>query len=720
VGIPAERKPNVRFDKFQVDLRTGEVRTEDRKFYLQEQPFQVLQQLLECPGELVARDDLKKRLWPSDTFVDFDHSLNKAVNRLREALEDSAEHPRIIETLPRRGYRFIASLADGNGSGGSTASVGIADSDSRLANGFDSADYPVPPPVPRSRNLFLYTTLAAVLVITAFAIVVRKWPRVSGRANSQPMKITKLTDSGRVENVALSPDGRYVAYVQRGPDGWALRLRQVGTESDIQILSPEDLPFTGLTFSPNESDIYFVRAAAANHGLHALSVIPMLGGRPRQILERVDSAASFSPDGLQFVYTRGVPGKSVSEVRIAGADGNGDRLLAVLSDTFTDFQPGAAWSPDGRTIAAAFVKKDLAGWTLVAVQADTGSAHELYSSPRSIGTPRWLPDGSGILLTLDDSLQLGQLWIIPFPRGTPRRVTNDISNYDPFIDTARHVLIAAALSQSVVHNLWEAAPADPAQARQLTSGAMPYAEIVTTSDGRLAARGWDGHIWIMNPDGSGRALIPGVNNAATLASCGRFLVANSYRAGVDELLRFDVDAANLKVVAATQSYGPFCSPDGKSVFYLDLSRPQTIQRISIDGGPPQPVAQISGDGLVTRISLSPDGSLLAYLQDASNPEPARILEILRVDSGTPVKSFGLPPSAVRLSWSRTSNSIRFLNRENGISNLWEQSLAGGPPKQLTHFTSDPIVDYAFSLDGHRLTLLRGYISSDVVLLSNFR
>ncbi len=100
----------VRFADFEVDLRAGELRKDGRKLRLQEQPFQILTMLLERPGDVVTREELREKLWPSDTFVDFDHGLNNAVNRLREALCDSAESPRYIETLPRRGYRFIAAV----------------------------------------------------------------------------------------------------------------------------------------------------------------------------------------------------------------------------------------------------------------------------------------------------------------------------------------------------------------------------------------------------------------------------------------------------------------------------------------------------------------------------------------------------------------------------------------------------------------------------------
>src|SRR5262249_9442412 len=100
----------VRFEDYQADLQTGELRKNGRRIRLSGQPFQVLAHLLEKPGELVTREELRARLWPDEVFVDFDHSLNAAVNKLREALCDSTEHARFIETLPKRGYRFIAQI----------------------------------------------------------------------------------------------------------------------------------------------------------------------------------------------------------------------------------------------------------------------------------------------------------------------------------------------------------------------------------------------------------------------------------------------------------------------------------------------------------------------------------------------------------------------------------------------------------------------------------
>src|SRR5438552_19216029 len=139
----------LRFGTFEVDLRAGEVRKQGVRIKLQEQPFQVLTVLLQRPGEVVTREELRNQNWPPDTFVDFDNSLNTAINKLREALGDSADSPRFIETLPQRGYRFIAPVTGLDGTmWGTTAGA--------------SATAP-----PRSRKIFV--TVAVVVLATGIA-----------------------------------------------------------------------------------------------------------------------------------------------------------------------------------------------------------------------------------------------------------------------------------------------------------------------------------------------------------------------------------------------------------------------------------------------------------------------------------------------------------------------------------------------------------------------
>jgi DNA-binding winged helix-turn-helix (wHTH) protein len=109
---PAPGSGTLRFDAYSLNLRAGELLRNGRKIRLQEQPFQILAMLLERPGEVITREELRQRLWPEGTFVDFEHSLNTAIKKLRQALHDEADKPRFVETLPRRGYRFIGPLVE--------------------------------------------------------------------------------------------------------------------------------------------------------------------------------------------------------------------------------------------------------------------------------------------------------------------------------------------------------------------------------------------------------------------------------------------------------------------------------------------------------------------------------------------------------------------------------------------------------------------------------
>src|SRR5258708_8787429 len=118
--MKTERQEVVRFGTFEVDVRSGELRKQGVRVKLKEQPFHVLTVLLQRPGEVVTREELRNQNWPADTFVDFDNNLNTAINKLREALGDAADNPRFIETLPRRGYRFIAPVT---GLDGTTTAV---------------------------------------------------------------------------------------------------------------------------------------------------------------------------------------------------------------------------------------------------------------------------------------------------------------------------------------------------------------------------------------------------------------------------------------------------------------------------------------------------------------------------------------------------------------------------------------------------------------------
>jgi DNA-binding winged helix-turn-helix (wHTH) protein len=182
----------VRFGVFELDLNSGELSKNGRKSKLQDQPFRILSLLLQQPGDIITRERLKDLLWLGDTFVDFDHSLNAAIAKLRQALGDSAESPRFIETVARRGYRFIAPVT---------------------GTGADSISETVPVPKPKTANRLRLTFLiAAVAVLTAGGLWFQ-WKDRARRSMREGGSLSRLTnDAGLAMDPAVSPDGKLLAY----------------------------------------------------------------------------------------------------------------------------------------------------------------------------------------------------------------------------------------------------------------------------------------------------------------------------------------------------------------------------------------------------------------------------------------------------------------------------------------------------------------------------
>src|SRR5271168_785357 len=193
--------------------------------------------------------------------------------------------------------------------------------------------------------------IAALVLLAVLAFAGYKFLTRPHALNLQNMQITKLTDSGKATGVAISPDGRYIVYVLTDGEQQSLWVRNVATKSDVQVLAPDVVSFAGLSFSPDGNYVYFVRSDKSTTNFRYLYVMPVLGGTPRQLIRDIDSPLTFSPDGKQFAFMRGVPERSDVELRVANADGSNDHLLASLPD-WPGFMFGAAWSPDGKTILA--------------------------------------------------------------------------------------------------------------------------------------------------------------------------------------------------------------------------------------------------------------------------------------------------------------------------------------------------------------------------------
>jgi DNA-binding winged helix-turn-helix (wHTH) protein/Tol biopolymer transport system component len=733
----SKRSSGVRFGQFALDLSEARLLKKGFPVRLENQPFQILAALVDHPGELISREELCASLWPDGTYVDFDEGLNTAIKKLRYALGDSADHPVFIETVPRRGYRFIAPVSrNGEPSEGQSApsteyasSEGLNHGDEnsgRALLGFPGNGRPVVSPNSEAKGGGSQRRWATIAVVVAAMVlgagyVLRSRTGRNRQPNLEKFQVTRLTDSGRVETAAISADGRYVCYARRERGFSGLWLYQVPTHSEVQILPADAVGFEGLTFSPDGNHIYYVKADKSDPGFKYLYVMPLLGGSNRLLIKDIDSPIGFSPDGQRFVYTRGVPPRNLTDVRIANSDGSGDRLLATIQNTFPGFQPGASWSPDGRTIAVSLrLYGGRHSYILDAVSVDNGSARELYSSASAIGRPLWLPEGDTLLLVMNDQNDRGQLWTISYPNVEVRRVTNDLTDYDTRADLTSDAKTMVAIANHPTSNIWAASGADLSQAQQITSVALPLFRVVEAQDGRLLATSMDGKLWSLQSDGSRRTLFTDLlvtDFQGDPAPCGRFIVFASGRAATTELIRVAANGSDPVHLVKGDLNSVVCSPDGKYLFYDDLHR---IFRMPVVGGASVEIAKILGENMGGRLSISPDGKFLAYPYRDSLPVPATRLAIIPAEGGSPTKVLSAPTVVLGLLWSPDGKSLQYIFSKNGIYNILDQPLAGGEPRQLTKFDSGTIFDFHWSLDGKRLLMARGEASSDATLLSNLR
>ena len=733
--MPQPPSAMIRFGSFELDAAAAELRKNGTLIKLQPQPLKVLFLLIQHAGQVVTREEIQRCLWSDSTFVDFERGINFSINQIRSALADNADRPRYIETLSRRGYRFIAKVAHQDSAKEVPAApVPLAANDRGAGGGngnnAPSAAEPFVPALPivtattgwRGRRLIL-AAMATGIVFLGFSAWIKD--RATFRRlgiNFESLQLNKLTDSGKAEEgVAISPDGRYVVYERREAKGLGLCVRQVATHSDVEILPPGDFEFDGITFSPDGNYIYFVRSDEKDHGFKYLYSMPALGGPPRRLIKDIDSPVSFSPDGREFVFTRGIPTRDAVEVRIANADGSEDRLLVSLSDTSAGFQPGATWSPDRRSIAVSrMLDGKRSGFVLDSLSVADGSLRELYSSAYTVGRPLWLPEGDTLLVPLGDRSDRNQLWTISYPGGEKRRLTNDLASYDFRIDLARDANTVAAMERIITSNVWVAPTEDPTNARQITLGELPMVGVLALPQGKILARSEDGDLWIMNGDGSQRVLFADLHNTSTPVACGRSVVFNSFQTGLEEMMRVDIDGRNATQLTSGHFFSPVCSPDGKFVYYVQLGQPQKILRIPIEGGSSVEIAKVEGDCVVGSLAISPYGESLAYPFEVYQPEAVTKMAVLPIVGGAHKRAFEVPGGIRGRAprWSPAQNGIQFLLTQNGATNIWEQPLDGGVRKQLTRFTSGLIFDFNWSLDGKQLFLAKGDSSSSVILLNH--
>jgi Tol biopolymer transport system component len=566
--------------------------------------------------------------------------------------------------------------------------------------------------------------MAGGIVIAAVIIYALYHASFHAPAPPPALEFTRVTGSGDVRQADISPDGKYVAYVRETEGKQSVWLKQLATDSEMQIVTLGNDVCPGVAFSPDGSYVYFVREDRLKL-CGDLYQVPFLGGTPRKIRGRVAGPPSFSPERHQFAFVRDT--YSEASLLTASLDGPAERVLVSYDRAWSIAADRVVWSPDGKTLAFIHSGPE----QVLTIGAEGGPAHPLADADWDIIVDlTWLPGSRHLLVA---GIQRGasgfsHLYEVSLGGSETRQITHDLSSY-PGVRISADGKTLLALQHQVLNTIQVTTSGKESEARSLSAGNQNrdgQAGLAWTPDGEIvysSSPNQQTNIWEMGADGSNPHRI---NDTVEGSCCARVALRGGFiaftrwdRNGQENIWRMDMDGGNLKQLTQGKAdSNPAISPDGQwVVFTRGDSGKHVFMKVRSEGGPAVQLTEFSG----WYPSVSPDGKWFACTAVFSQNQPVS-LAIVPFAGGQPAKVFPLPttgPSDFPIRWTPDGRAISYINNVNGVGNIWEQPVEGGPPKAVTHFTSDKIFRFDWSRDG-RLALSRGTDTTDAVLIKNYK
>jgi eukaryotic-like serine/threonine-protein kinase len=572
--------------------------------------------------------------------------------------------------------------------------------------------------------------LVVLLLVAAAAFGVYSLFFAARRQAFQSIKVTKISGTHNAKIGAISPDGNYLTYVLNNEDNESLWLRHLSSESNVQIIPPQHVSYSALRFSPDGSHIYYSHTLLASGPAsqeYDLYRIPVLGGTPQLLVKDVDTNPSFSRDGQRFVFVRANdpdPGKY--HLIVANADGGNEK--SIFSAPMSNVGLDAAWSPDGKAVAVAIADQTGTSLTsLIAIDPDTGKQKTFSRPPFTlISKVAWLPDGSGLAVIVqgaETNFNRQQVGLVSYPEGRLSPITADTNDYATLSVSSDGKNIATVMQQSL-RDVYVSygQKGDYSDVRQVPSG-DPVPTIAWASDRHLLAEEYPS-VRVMTASGEIKGEIANEKDSAAMqpngCSDGRVVFARGTMKTLGiSIWRSEADGTGLRrITEGKRDMFPMCSPDGKTVFYIDMLA-EAYMKVPIDGGKPERVSTIYASN-AEGDDIARDGKTAAVgTYDFKAQKPS--ISLVSLESGKELRSFEYDPRHRGiLRFSPDGKGIVYPIREKGVDNLWVQPLDGGPGRQLTNFTALKIYSYQWSPDGKSLALVRGDSPSDLVLIQDSR
>ncbi len=706
---------NFRFSEFELDSTKRLLFKEGEQVALNPKTFDLLELLVARRGEILSKDELLQTIWEGQ-FVE-ESNLTVHVSTLRKTLGEARGENRFILTIPGKGYKFIGEeivVED---------EITIESHEiSRvfIAEEIDVVENKQLKLTNQSRNFSYYYLLPFVFLLLLSGYF---WFRSENQKSYVPftrMQIRQLTNNGKVEIAALSPDGKLFAYATDDFGKKTLWLGQTEGGNSIQLRPPNETIYSSLAFSPENDKLYFLIRDENNEN-PTLFRMPVLGGASEKIHEKINNFA-LSPDGKQIAFAKFnyEEKKNILVVR----DLTSGSELEIVSP-FPVPYPSVSFSPNGKMLAFSCATEEFIH-NAYTVQISSGEIKQISKQNfGEIDKTAWTADGNNLILTARKAqvwsgVPQFHVWNIAIPSGETNQITTDLSSYLDALSLSGNTLLTIEHRQ--MENIWLAPAENLSNAKQITFGSFGRYDglwgLGWTPDNRLIYNSSNTQSQViseMNADGSNQRELtsPGfVDSALAVSRDGRYIVFHSTRNGGFDIWRMDINGNRpTQLTFGKENYQPTISPDSLFVYYksneIGIGE---LRRISIDGG--ESVALT--DKETSWSCVSPDGKFIAALYRTDK----RRLAILPITGGQPIKFFDLPKSATTFGgthWTPDGKAIVYSDTNYGY---WKQTIDGGEPIRMENLPKERLYNFAWSNDGKQFAFVRGQEVRDVVLWSN--
>jgi len=563
--------------------------------------YDTLQVLIRNNGKLITKNEILDEVW-ENTFVE-EATLAQNISTLRKTLAKYDKGKDFIVTIPRRGYRFVAEVTEINSEEEELilekrTVTHIVAEQKEIHDSADAKDTAIqvnetPAAVENESSLVKRLAIALPIVAILIGGIGYALSSYSSRAENfyntkfQKFRINTLFSGDNISEVAASPDGKYVAVIERKPEGDSISLKQTKDGNTLEVLPKSDLNILGATFAPSGDYIYYSaykKGEIATGTIGKLYKIPMLGGASQEVIEDIDSRIAISKNGERIAFIRNKIKEKQSALMISNLDGSSAKELAVMNfpDTFSPY--GNSWSPDSKFLAAVVFNRESkeTPTKMIAISAENGEQKTLASKEWLwIGRTSWLEDGSGVTFvgygTKSPNLT-DEIWMASYPEGKLRSVTNGIrgvsgitvSNNSSSIVATKMTRIKSTFVSGIedFENASEIAKTSEEESLLPLGSSWIGEEKIVYSQ----TKNGDADIWIMNADGSKPKQLTsgeGADYSPAVSADEKNIYFISNREGELGIWKMDLDGQNqTKIISLPNMLQPHFAISDESVFYL--------------------------------------------------------------------------------------------------------------------------------------------------------